>query len=200
VIARTLSILVQNKPGVLARVSGLLARRGFHITSLAVGETEDEDVARMTVVLPADGSSVEQCMKQLHKLIHVLRVEELPADSAVERETALIKVRTANDRPAVLEIVEIFRAKVIDVDADTLTVETTGSPDKVSALEALLRPHGIVELVRTGRIALARGGKGLKAPTLHPVPIETRPPEGRDSEPSPRRGAAELRRSLENAS
>jgi acetolactate synthase I/III small subunit len=172
VIARTLSILVENRPAVLARVAGLLARRGFNITSLAVGETEDPTVSRMTVVLPADGSSVEQCMKQLHKLIHVLRVEELPADAAVEREVALIKVRTAGNRAAVLEVVEIFRAKVVDVDDDTLTVETTGSPDKVRALEALLAPHGIVELVRTGRIALARGNRGLKAPTLHPVPID----------------------------
>jgi acetolactate synthase I/III small subunit len=172
VIARTLSILVENRPAVLARVAGLLARRGFNITSLAVGETEDPTVSRMTVVLPADGSSVEQCMKQLHKLVHVLRVEELPADAAVEREVALIKVRTAGNRAAVLEVVEIFRAKVVDVDDDTLTVETTGSPDKVRALEALLAPHGIVELVRTGRIALARGNRGLKAPTLHPVPID----------------------------
>jgi acetolactate synthase I/III small subunit len=170
--ARTLSILVENRAGVLARVSGLLARRGFNITSLAVGETEDSGVARMTVVLPADGSSVEQCMKQLHKLIHVLRVEELPAGAAVEREVALIKVRVEDSRAAVLEIVEIFRAKVVDVDGDTLTVETTGSPDKVRALEALLAPHGIVELVRTGRIALARGSKGLKSPTLRPVPIQ----------------------------
>ncbi|MGH2699954.1 MAG: acetolactate synthase small subunit [Actinomycetota bacterium] len=172
--SRTLSILVQNRPGVLARVAGLFARRGFNITSLAVGETENPDVSRMTVVLSADGRPVEQCTKQLHKLIHVLRVEELPAGSAVEREVALIKVGAgADNRAAVLEIVEIFRAKVVDVDDATLTVETTGSPDKVRALEALLEGHGIVELVRTGRIALARGRRGLKAPTLHPVPIDT---------------------------
>ena len=173
IASHTLSILVQNKPGVLARVSGLFARRGFNITSLAVGETENPEVSRMTVVLSADGKPVEQCMKQLHKLIHVLRVEELPAGSAVEREVALIKVGTgAGDRAAVIEIVEIFRAKVVDVDGESLTVEVTGSPDKVRALEALLKPYGIVELVRTGRIALQRGGRGIKAPTLHPVPIE----------------------------
>jgi len=173
ITTHTLSILVQNKPGVLARVSGLFARRGFNITSLAVGETENAEVSRMTVVLSADGKPVEQCMKQLHKLIHVLRVEELPSGSAVEREVALIKVGTgAGDRAAVIEIVEIFRAKVVDVDGESLTVEVTGAPDKVRALEALLEPYGIVELVRTGRIALERGGRGIKAPTLHPVPIE----------------------------
>ncbi|MGH2751865.1 MAG: acetolactate synthase small subunit [Actinomycetota bacterium] len=169
-----LSILVENKPGVLARVSGLFARRGFNITSLAVGETEFPEISRMTVVLSADGKPVEQCMKQLHKLIHVLRVEELPSQAAVEREIALIKVNAgAGHRAEVLEIVEIFRAKVVDVDRDALIVEVTGSPDKVRALEALLEPHGIVELARTGRIALGRGARGLKAPTLRPVPIET---------------------------
>jgi acetolactate synthase I/III small subunit len=173
ITTHTLSILVQNKPGVLARVSGLFARRGFNITSLAVGETENREVSRMTVVLSADGRPVEQCMKQLHKLIHVLRVEELPSGSAVEREVALIKVGTdAGDRAAVIEIVEIFRAKVVDVDGESLTVEVTGAPDKVRALEALLKPYGIVELVRTGRIALQRGSQGIKAPTLQPVPIE----------------------------
>jgi acetolactate synthase I/III small subunit len=173
ITSHTLSILVQNKPGVLARVSGLFARRGFNITSLAVGETENPEVSRMTVVLSADGKPVEQCMKQLHKLIHVLKVEELPAGSAVEREVALIKVGAGGgERAAVIEIVEIFRAKVVDVDGESLTVEVTGSPDKVRALEALLDPYGIVELVRTGRIALQRGGRGIKAPTLHPVPIK----------------------------
>jgi len=173
ITSHTLSILVQNQPGVLARVSGLFARRGFNITSLAVGETENNEVSRMTVVLSADGRPVEQCMKQLQKLIHVLRVEELPSDSSVEREVALIKVATgAGTRAAVIEIVEIFRAKVVDVDGEALTVEVTGSPDKVRALESLLEPYGIIELVRTGRIALARGVRGIKAPTLHPIPIE----------------------------
>ena len=172
ITSHTLSILVQNKPGVLARVSGLFARRGFNITSLAVGETENPEVSRMTVVLSADGKPVEQCVKQLYKLIQVLRVEELPLDHAVEREVALIKVG-ARDRAAVIEIVEIFRAKVVDVDGEALTVEVTGSPEKVRALEALLEPYGIVELVRTGRIAIARGACGIKAPTLRPVPIET---------------------------
>ena len=113
-------------------------------------------------------------MKQLHKLIHVLRVEELPGDASVEREIALIKVGVDVGRRAeVLEIVEIFRAKVSDVDADALIVEVTGSPDKVRALTDLLEPYGIIELARTGRIALGRGGRGLKAPTLHPVSIDT---------------------------
>ncbi len=172
--AHTLAVLVENKPGVLARVAGLIARRGFNITSLAVGETEHPEVSRMTIVLAADGKPVEQCIKQLHKLISVLRVEELAADASVEREIALVKVGVGvGERAEVLEIVEIFRAKVVDVDADAVVVEVTGSPEKVQALENLLKPYGIVELARTGRIALERGGRGLKAPVLRPVPIVT---------------------------
>ncbi|MDQ3770824.1 MAG: acetolactate synthase small subunit [Actinomycetota bacterium] len=172
--AHTLAVLVENKPGVLARVAGLIARRGFNITSLAVGETEHPEVSRMTIVLAVDGKPVEQCIKQLHKLIPVLRVEELPVDASVEREIALVKVGVGVGRRAeVLEIVEIFRAKVVDVDADVVVVEVTGSPEKVQALENLLEPYGIVELARTGRIALKRGGRGLKAPILRQVPIKT---------------------------
>ncbi|MGH2806485.1 MAG: acetolactate synthase small subunit [Actinomycetota bacterium] len=169
----TLSVLVENKPGVLARIAGLFARRGFNIDSLAVGQTEDPAVSRMTISVSAD-KPVEQIVKQLYKLINVLRITELPHDAAVERELALIKVGVgAGRRAEVIEICEIFRGKVIDVDADALVLEATGTPDKIAALEELLRPYGIVELARTGRVALARGGRGLKAPNLRPVPTHT---------------------------
>ena len=135
----TLSVLVQNVPGVLARISGLFARRGFNIDSLAVGETDDPAVSRMTIVVRADGKPLEQVTKQLHKLINVLRIAELRSESSVERELALIKVGApAGRRAEVLEIVEIFRATVIDVDAEAVVVEATVSPDKVNALEQLL--------------------------------------------------------------
>ena len=168
--SHTLSVLVQNVPGVLARISGLFARRGFNIDSLAVGETDDPNVSRMTIVVRADGKPLEQVTKQLHKLINVLRIAELPPTASVERELALIKVGAlAGKRAEVLEIVEIFRAKVIDVDAEAVVIEATGTPDKVNALEQLLEPFGIVELARTGRVALARGAQGLKTPNLTPV-------------------------------
>lgn len=170
--SHTLSVLVQNVPGVLARISGLFARRGFNIDSLAVGETDDPAVSRMTIVVRADGKPLEQVAKQLHKLINVLRIAELRPGASVERELALIKVGApAGKRAEVLEIVEIFRANVIDVDAEAVVVEATGSPDKVNALEQLLEPYGIVEMARTGRVALARGGHGLKPPLLAPVPL-----------------------------
>jgi acetolactate synthase-1/3 small subunit len=172
VTTHTLSVLVENKPGALARISGLFARRGFNIDSLAVGETEDPEVSRMTIVVSVEGKPLEQVVKQLHKLIHVLRIVELPHQASVERELALIKVGVgAGKRAEVIEIAEIFRAKVIDVDADALIVEATGTPEKVAALEELLRPYEIIEMARTGRVALARGGRGLKPPQLRPVPI-----------------------------
>ena len=168
----TISVLVENTSGVLARVSGLFARRGFTIDSLAVGETEDPSISRMTIVVTVDGRPLEQVTKQLHKLINVLRIVELPHESSVERELALIKVGAdAGRRAEVLEIVEIFRAKVIDVDPDSLVVEASGTSDKLTALEELLRPYTIIEMARTGRIALGRGAKGLKVPSVRPVPI-----------------------------
>lgn len=170
--SHTVSVLVENKPGVLARISGLFARRGFNIDSLAVGETDDPAVSRMTIVVAADGHPLEQVTKQLHKLINVLRIAELPRGASVERELALIKVAApAGARAEALEIIEIFRAKVIDVDAGAIVIEATGTPDKVSALEQLLTPYGIVEIARTGIVALARGAAGLKAPVLHPVQL-----------------------------
>jgi acetolactate synthase-1/3 small subunit len=168
----TVSVLVQNRPGVLARISALFARRGFNIDSLAVGETEDPAVSRMTIVVSSDGPPVEQMVKQLHKLIHVLRIAELPHDGSVERELALIKVAVdAGRRAEVLEVVEIFRGKVVDVDPNALVVEVTGAPEKVAAFEEMMRTYGIVEMARTGRVALGRGAGGLKAPRIRPVPI-----------------------------
>lgn len=170
-----LSVLVENKSGVLARVSGLFARRGFNIDSLAVGETEDPSVSRMTIVVSVEGKPLEQVTKQLDKLINVLEIQELAHVDAVERELALIKVTAdAGKRAEVIELVEIFRAKISDVDAGTITIEATGGPDKIAAFEELLRPYGIVEMVRTGRVALARGSGGLKPPTLKPVPLASR--------------------------
>jgi acetolactate synthase I/III small subunit len=170
-VTHTLSVLVENKPGVLARVAALFARRGFNIDSLAVGETEDPSVSRMTIVVSVD-KSLEHVTKQLHKLINVLRIAELPHDGSVERELALIKVGVEpGKRAEVLEIVEIFRAKVIDVDPDSVMIESTGTPEKVNALEEMLRPFGVIELARTGRVALGRGAKGLKAAPLRPVPV-----------------------------
>lgn len=173
ITTHTISVLVENRPGALARVAGLFARRGFNIDSLAVGKTEDPQISRMTIVVSVEGKPLEQVTKQLHKLVSVLRIAELPHDGSVERELALIKVGVdAGRRAEVLEIVEIFRAKIVDVDTTALTVEATGTPDKVAALEELLRPYGVVEMARTGTVALGRGSQGLKAPKLRPVPIE----------------------------
>ena len=158
----TLSVLVENKPGVLARVAGLLSRRGFNIESLAVGTTESPQVSRMTIVVDAEHSSLEQVTKQLNKLIHVLKIVELTPDDSVERELQLIKVAaTGTGRSEIIEIADVFRAKVVDVDAESIIVEATGSADKLAALVRLLEPYGIRELVRSGMIALGRGSKSI---------------------------------------
>ncbi|OFW34511.1 MAG: acetolactate synthase small subunit [Candidatus Aquicultor primus] len=153
-----LSVLVENKPGVLARVSGLFSRRGFNIDSLAVGPTEDADISRMTIVVDADDVKLEQITKQLYKLINILKISDLDPSDAVERELVLIKVNAPpNMRPEIVETANIFRANIIDVSKSTLTIEITGTSNKIQALEDLLRPYGIKELVRTGKVALARG-------------------------------------------
>jgi acetolactate synthase-1/3 small subunit len=162
VAKHTLSVLVENKPGVLSRVAGLFSRRGFNIESLAVGPTEVDDVSRMTIVVDAAAQPLEQVTKQLNKLINVLKIVELERSSDVERELALIKVATTGGaRSEIIEIVDVFRAKVVDVDAETLTVEVTGSPEKLAAIIRLLAPYGIRELVRSGMIAVGRGGKSI---------------------------------------
>ena len=158
----TLSVLVEDKPGVLARVAGLFSRRGFNIASLAVGPTEVAGVSRMTIVVDAAAHSLEQVTKQLNKLVHILKIVELDDQIAVERELALIKVSAEPaQRGEIIEITDVFRAKVVDVDSDSLTVEVTGAPDKLEAMIRLLSPYGIRELVRSGMIAVGRGSKSI---------------------------------------
>jgi acetolactate synthase-1/3 small subunit len=158
----TVSVLVEDRPGVLARIAGLFSRRGFNIDSLAVGPTEDPGRSRMTIVVDCADMPLEQVTKQLNKLVHVLKIVELETARAVERELVLVKVKAdAAVRYQIVELAEMFRAKIVDVAPETLTIEATGSPDKVAAMLELLDPYGIRELVRTGRIALARGAKGI---------------------------------------
>ncbi len=155
-----ISVLVENKAGVLAKISGLFSRRGFNIGSLAVGPTEDEEISRVTLEVEAEEHSIEQIIKQLYKLINVIKIQELDLSNIVERELVLIKVSAdSKTRPEVLEIVNVFRANIVDVAKKTLTIEITGNSRKVKALEDLLRPFGILELVRTGKIACTRGSK-----------------------------------------
>ena len=156
----TLSVLVENKPGVLTRVTSLFARRGFNIDSLAVGVTEDPTLSRITMVVSAADTPLEQITKQLHKLVNVLKIQDLDPADMVDRELVLLKVNAPPDRRhEVIEVVNVFRAKVIDVGKNSLTVEATGTRDKLAAMEDLLRAYGIKELARTGRIALARGSR-----------------------------------------
>lgn len=155
-----ISVLVENKAGVLAKISGLFSRRGFNIESLAVGPTDDEKISRITLEVNAEEHSIEQIIKQLYKLINVIKIQELDPSNIVERELVLIKVSAdSKTRPEILEIVSVFRANIVDVAKKTLMIEITGNSKKVKALEDLLRPFGILELVRTGKIACTRGGK-----------------------------------------
>lgn len=158
----TLSVLVSNRPGVLARIAALFSRRGFNIDSLAVGPTEREDVSRMTVVANvSDDAALEQIVKQLNKLIEVRKVLEL-GPNTVKREMVLVKVRAdAATRSQVIDVVSLFRGKAVDVSADTITIEATGSPEKLAALLQMLSAHGIQELVQSGQVALGRGAKTL---------------------------------------
>jgi acetolactate synthase-1/3 small subunit len=159
----TISVFVENLPGVLMRVAGLFSRRGYNIESLAVGPTEHEAYSRITVVAALDTKPVEQVVKQLNKLVPVVRVRELDAATSVERELMLVKVKVpTGGRGEVRELVEIFRARIVDVSADALMIEATGTPDKLDALETNLKGYGIIELCRTGRIALERGTKSLE--------------------------------------
>lgn len=158
----TLSVLVENKPGVLTRVAALFARRAFNIHSLAVGETEDPRISRMTVVVDAAELPIEQVTKQLNKLINVLKIVELDPAAAVERQLLLVKV-SANDssRANVLQIVDLFRAHVVNVVPDAVTVEATGSDAKVEAFLTALEPYGIREIVQSGAVAITRGARSL---------------------------------------
>lgn len=157
----TLAIMVMNHPGVLARVAGLYSRRGFNIESIAVGATEDPELSRMIVVVQAEeDSEIEQITKQLYKLIDVVKISDITMDDSVQRELALIKV-TANsgNRSEILQIVDIFRAKIVDVADQAVVIEVTGDQEKLDAIISLLNPFGIREIVRTGKIAMVRSGK-----------------------------------------
>jgi acetolactate synthase I/III small subunit len=166
----TLSVLVENKPAVLVRIAGLFSRRGFNIDSLAVGPTEQQEISRMTIVVNCDEHPLEQVTKQLNKLINVLKIVELEQGQAVQRELLLIKVRADTEsRSKVLETVQLFRAKVVDVALDAVTVEATGNRDKLDALIRVLEPFGIKELVQSGMVAVGRGGRSITDRALRPV-------------------------------
>ncbi|MDP9406930.1 MAG: acetolactate synthase small subunit [Actinomycetota bacterium] len=158
----TLSVLVEDVPGVLARAAGLFSRRGFNIDSLAVGPTEVEGISRMTIVVSVESLPLEQVTKQLNKLINVIKIVELEPEASVQRELLLIKVRTdATTRSHVLETVHLFRAKVVDVALDAVVIEATGTRDKLAALVRVLEPFGIKELVQSGAVAVGRGSRSI---------------------------------------
>ena len=166
----TLSVLVEDKPGVLARIAGLWARRGFNIDALAVGPTEHPGVSRMTVVVNVEGIPLEQVTKQLNKLVEVLKIVELDPAQSVQRELMLVKVRCdATTRSQVLEAVQLFRARVVDVSTESVTVEATGGADKLAALLTVLEPYGIRELVQSGMVGLGRGSRSITDRSLRPV-------------------------------
>ncbi|MEE1784632.1 acetolactate synthase small subunit [Kitasatospora sp. NBC_00085] len=158
----TLSVLVENKPGVLARIASLFSRRGFNIDSLAVGPTEHPDVSRMTIVVNVEDLPLEQVTKQLNKLVNVIKIVELDQSAAIQRELVLVKVRADNEtRSQIVEIVQLFRAKTVDVSPDAVTIEATGSSDKLEAMLRMLEPYGIKELVQSGLVAIGRGARSI---------------------------------------
>jgi acetolactate synthase I/III small subunit len=152
-----LSLLVENKPGVLARIAGLFSRRGFNIDTLAVGPTEDPDVSRITLTLDGAVHPIDQVTKQLHKLVNVIKIRDMEPDQTIAREMALFRVQAGvENRTDILQFAEIFKAEVVDVSRRTLTIEVTGSTDKIDAFERMIRPHGLIEMARTGEVAIAR--------------------------------------------
>ena len=154
-----LSLLVENKPGVLARIAGLFARRGFNIDSLAVGPTDDASLSRITLTVDGAAHPIDQVTKQLHKLVHVIKIRDLEPAEAVARELALFKVscHDGEARAQVMQFIEIFRGKTVDVSRRSVTVEVTGTDDKIEAFEKMVRPFGLIEMARTGEIAISRG-------------------------------------------
>jgi acetolactate synthase-1/3 small subunit len=161
------SALVENRAGTLSRVSGLFSRRGFNIDSLTVGETEDASVSRMTIAVTGAEAVLEQIIKQLGKLVDVIAVRELESGSCLRREIMLVKIGAdEKTRPAVIEIAGIFRSRVIDVSPTTITIEATGDMEKLNGLLLLLRPYGVLELARTGLVALERGNRVLSVPGI----------------------------------
>ena len=153
-----LSLLVENKPGVLTRISGLFARRGFNIATLAVGPTEDPKVSRMTITLDGAAHPIDQVTKQLHKLVNVIKIRDMEPDHTIAREMALFKIQAdGQSRGEIMQLTDIFRGRIIDVSSRTATVEITGTDDKIEAFEQAVRPFGLIEMVRTGEIAISRG-------------------------------------------
>jgi acetolactate synthase I/III small subunit len=170
----TLSVLVEDQPGVLARIAGLFSRRSFNIESLAVGPTEHSGVSRITIVVTVDEHPLEQVTKQLNKLINVIKIVELEPSQSVQRELMLVKVRAdLETRSHVLETVQLFRAKVVDVSADAVTVEATGNADKLDALLRVLEPFGIRELVQSGMVGLGRGSRSITDRSMRAVDKST---------------------------
>ena len=161
-----IAALVENKAGVMHRIAGLFSRRGFNIESIAVGTTENENISRMTIIVPGDDRVLEQVEKQLNKQVDVIKVSDLNRDTSVVRELCLVKVNSQTEQQKILlmNYAEIFRANIVDVNTNSLTLEVTGDQQKINALIDLLRPHGIREMARTGTVAMARGPKSTEVP------------------------------------
>ena len=175
----TLSVLVENQPGVLARIAGLFSRRGFNIDSLAVGPTEHPEVSRMTIVVNVETSPLEQVTKQLNKLVEVIKVVELDREMSVNRELLLVKVKAdAAARGQVLELVQLFRAKVVDVGTDAVTIQIVGNQGKLEDFLRVLEPYGVRELVQSGVVAIGRGSRSISERTLRPVAVPVPPATG----------------------
>lgn len=172
----TLSVLVENKPGVLARIAGLFSRRGYNIDSLAVGPTEHPEISRMTIVVDVEESPLEQVTKQLNKLVEVIKIVELDDSASINRELLLVKVKAdVETRGQVLDAVQLFRAKVVDIAPDAITVQAVGNADKLSDLLRVLEPFGIRELVQSGMVAIGRGSRSISERNLRPVTIPAPP-------------------------
>jgi acetolactate synthase I/III small subunit len=170
----TLSVLVEDQPGVLARIAGLFSRRSFNIESLAVGPTEHAGVSRITIVVSVDENPLEQVTKQLNKLVNVIKIVELEPGQSVQREIMLVKVRAdIETRSHVLETVQLFRAKVVDVSSDAVTIEATGNAEKLEALLRVLEPFGVRELVQSGMVALGRGSRSITDRSLRSLDKST---------------------------
>ena len=168
----TLSVMVENKPGALTRVTSMFARRGYNIESLAVGPTERDDVSRITLRVDCEHHTLEQIEKQMHKLVNVLRVQELAPGESVERELALLKVAApASKRTELMALADVFGARVADLGPDAIVFELTGSPEELDSFQELVRPHGLQELVRTGRIGLTRATRPQRSRTQQQVMV-----------------------------
>ncbi len=175
----TLSVLVEDKPGVLTRIAGLFSRRGFNIESLAVGPTEHPDVSRMTIVVNVEDSPLEQVTKQLNKLVEVIKIVELSPEASVTRELLLVKIAADTaTRGQVLDIVQLFRAKVIDVAAEAVTVQIVGNRDKLADFLRVVQPFGVRELVQSGMVAIGRGHRSISERNPRPYAVQTPPRAG----------------------